>query len=1020
MIAHHPITGKEIRVIQTDASMWKEHKTLMFSDGNQTSVYDTISSSGSPTFRIQIDPATPKVLVEAARAANLFFICEKSLGSLSIHDFKNLKIQNVMALEEIHNLFPHVGPKWDGTVEDAAVMIAGLLRYRRLSGVWNERAVQLRLVRVTEPPPRLWWVTQYYTPTNAKRKMEIQKCLDRNAQSQIIDKIVLLNEKREPLPSKEKTRVPIEEIIIGKRLTYADVIQKASTFPKDVIVAFANADICIDDESWRQLWQVNMEKKFLAILRYDVPSSGDVRKAEIFGPRADSQDTWVVRVADLDQVSKNEELAKFNFNFGRMGCDNAIALEMLRQKFLVVNPAFSLKTWHFHNSGVRSYDKDDVIERPVFHYVKPSGFHDLNPIFAFPKEEISSVFKPAALLRPIRGKGATTWIMAANKLSETFAHKGGAPLKMENNNHLTPVEETILHTTNCFQTPRGLVFDKDRLLIGKSERGQQLWSKATMSTMTPSLECAKALVAPWPEGAEKSREIYILKYLSKILQLVPSSKDAFATTAATTAAIEGWEFFCPEQKSIVESLESFQWRTGKLPVIKHEEDIVIWCKEARIFAPSENTCILSEDIQALRTSVRGYLDSKDSPRIVIVEDGKILTEKLVREIEELLEGLNISVKIVYPEKTSSYRMVNVICGAWGVICSGGIESCGWNWLLPKGAFVFEVGSNGSATGLEISAASGLEHRFCLASAEQICKEVNEERDLWSPESQNDSELPTIWMPRRDLEGYFAHPGDSFREMARLWAKSGFCRVKEHPSATMVWWGEVGVKGVLLYDRPNHDWRLASPLIEKEWGFALFGNPKIPGLALAKARASSWFFWPRRPELVEDLVATGAANTPWTERNPGAVFYGKTENKVQEKRRTTADWQSACKEWVMVKGAAESYPFTQREYLEKLSKARFGLCLAGYGLKCHREVECMSMGCVPLVAPEVDMDSYATPPQQGVHYIRVANPEEALAVTESMSEETWAIMSEACKSWWRNSASCAGSFALTKSLIESNK
>jgi hypothetical protein len=121
---------------------------------------------------------------------------------------------------------------------------------------------------------------------------------------------------------------------------------------------------------------------------------------------------------------------------------------------------------------------------------------------------------------------------------------------------------------------------------------------------------------------------------------------------------------------------------------------------------------------------------------------------------------------------------------------------------------------------------------------------------------------------------------------------------------------------------------------------------------------------------------------------------------------------------MVKGD-EAYPFTQHEYLEKLGQAKFGLCLAGYGYKCHREVECMALGCVPLCAPEVDMDSYAVPPVEGVHYIRVESPEDALAKAAAVSEEDWKKMSTAGVQWWRENCSVAGSFALTKRLIEQN-
>jgi len=1012
MLAHHPITGKEIRVIQTDASIWKEHKTLVFS--SVKGVYDTVGlagSGGDNDFVLHLEPTGAAEFVKSSSSSRLVFVSKKGMGQMSLAEFKRLKIGNVMGLEELHKLYPHIGDPWDGSIEDACAIVAGLLRYRRLAGVWNNRATFLGLERVTEPPGRLWWLTQYYTPSSGGRRKEIQKCLERNSQSSLIDRIILLNEKKEGIPKgTELGGVPIEERIIGKRLTYADVFKIALTFPKDVILAFANADICIDDASWKSLWDVNLENKFLALLRYDVPASGNVAEARLFGPRADSQDTWVVRVADIIASGVGEKAGSIlDFNFGRMGCDNAIALEMLRQKFLVINPALSMKTWHFHSSGVRTYDKLDVIERSVFHYIQPSGFHDLNPVFSFSKEEIHRSFKPSSFFRPVRGNGATSWLISANQKDSENC------LKLENANTLVLSEEMVISVKNCFETPGGLVFDKNRLLIGKAIRSQKLWSKTIMTATTPSLDCERGLVAPWPEGAETSRELYIVKYLSKVLQLVPENSQGI--TAAQKAAMDGWEFFCPEKKDIVEALESFQWRTGKLPVIKHEEDIVIWCKEARILLPSENSCVLLEDMAALRKSVRQWTPDVEKftdgkLRIVIVEDGKVITAEISQKLEEALEE-NYDVKVVYPERTSSHRMVSVLNGSWGTVSGGGWGACGWNWLMPLGAYVFEASSAGDRAGMEVSSASSLEHRYCLPTVDSVLREIGKAQESWKlsvPVSEN---LPILWVPRSDLEGYFAHPGDSFREMARLWASSGLCSVREHPTATMVWWGEVGAGGVLLYDRPNHDWRLAAPLLEKEWKYALFGNPKCP---TGQSKTSPWFFWPRRPLLVEDLVASGAAATSWRDRLNRLVFYGKTENKVQERRRTTADWQSACSDWVMVKGE-ETYPFTQTQYLENLSKSKFGLCLAGYGYKCHREVECMSMGCVPICAPDVDMDSYARPPSPGVHYVRVSTPEEARLVSESMSEEAWTLMSEACKTWWKENASCSGSFQLTKELIQ---
>jgi hypothetical protein len=78
---------------------------------------------------------------------------------------------------------------------------------------------------------------------------------------------------------------------------------------------------------------------------------------------------------------------------------------------------------------------------------------------------------------------------------------------------------------------------------------------------------------------------------------------------------------------------------------------------------------------------------------------------------------------------------------------------------------------------------------------------------------------------------------------------------------------------------------------------------------------------------------------------------------------------------------------------------------------------MAMGCVPVVAPDVDMDSYANPLVEGTHYLRVKTPEEAIKVLKSVSKDDWERMHLAGRTWWEKNASCRGSFELTRSLVE---
>jgi hypothetical protein len=166
--------------------------------------------------------------------------------------------------------------------------------------------------------------------------------------------------------------------------------------------------------------------------------------------------------------------------------------------------------------------------------------------------------------------------------------------------------------------------------------------------------------------------------------------------------------------------------------------------------------------------------------------------------------------------------------------------------------------------------------------------------------------------------------------------------------------------------------------------------------------------------VEELVLKGLPTKSFEAREKTLVFYGRSENAVQRKRRTGCDWSTACDDFSHRISNVDEYVYTQKEYLERLANAKYGLCLAGYGNKCHREIECMAMGCVPVVAPEVDMSSYADPPVEGLHYFRAENPEEATEVTQ-VTPDRWTVMSAACRDWWLRNASAEGMWRLTQKL-----
>ena len=663
-VIRNPQTGKDIKILRTDASLWKEHKTLSFTPSS--AFYETVYTEGTPSFLLMLKPATTKEIQEACKASVLVFLSKKATATANI---RPLHLKNAVILEELTAMYPHMGSPWDGTVEDAVTLVAILLGHRRIFGSWNARAEAYGLSKAPEPF-RLW-------------------CIGHTVQSsKLIDKVIQL----------------------GESSTYADIIQKAATFPPDVVVAFATADISIDDKTWRTLWDVNLENKFLALLSYDVPASGKVEDAILDPvPRADIQDTWVIRVKDILDRGAHTIANTMKIPFGQQGAAPCIALEMLKHRFTVVNPALSMKTWSYRTSS--SSSSSAYVDRPVYHYVHPTGIHDLQPLIIIPKHLIVSSVQPPPVERPVQGGGAIQWLSAFNK-------QATESLKLSNNNPFTPSPETVLRLRNCFQTSGGLAFDKDKMYIGKSPVSQALWAESTMSAMTPTIASDKSIIVPWPAGADTSREIFVLGYLSKVLRIMPEG--------------EIWEFFCPEKKEVVEAMEAFRWDTAHLPVIKHEKEMVVWCKEALLMLPTMPSTH-AEDIAVLRNRLRVWNPSiitRDRLRIVIVEDGLTLDEALVRKLEDVLEKA-FEVRVVYPKRTTIHRMTYVMAGAWGVICSGSMESCGWNWILPHGACVFEIPGLTGDIALTLSSAAGLQHRFCEKGEKQEEKIFEE---VWKEEN----------------------------------------------------------------------------------------------------------------------------------------------------------------------------------------------------------------------------------------------------------------------------------------------
>ncbi len=254
----------------------------------------------------------------------------------------------------------------------------------------------------------------------------------------------------------------------------------------------------------------------------------------------------------------------------------------------------------------------------------------------------------------------------------------------------------------------------------------------------------------------------------------------------------------------------------------------------------------------------------------------------------------------------------------------------------------------------------------------------------------------INLPHQPMPPPWKHANDSFRELCILLkSKNKDVDIELNANSGHIWLKPK----VLLYDRPTNYW--FDEQCQNSYKLLLGnGSMEVEGQEL-KAKGvnvSPWIFWPRRPMILEKLLRE-KGRLAWDKRSNQSVFIGNYENSIQEKyRKTDVGWKDVISMFHCTAGF--THKFTQREYLMNLRESKYGLCLRGFGSKCHREVECMAFGTVPLIAPEVSIDSYYDPPRENVHYIRVGSPEEARKKMSQITEEEWTKMSQLCYEWYQ--------------------
>jgi len=224
---------------------------------------------------------------------------------------------------------------------------------KKMSKVYPVTSVSATNFSCANCPQPITLFQQFYISTNAGRQKEIIECLNRNQNNKCITKICLLNER---LYSLEELGLfsldKIQQIVISKRLRFSHVFEAAQDNEQGWNV-LANADIFFDD-TLSNLYSIQTDRKLIfALLRWEYPS------AKLFGPRADSQDSWIWHSSQTSTLKTKT----VDFLLGVPGCDNRLAYEF-QKDFQLLNVPHFIRTHHYHSSKVRNYSKEDSIPGP--------------------------------------------------------------------------------------------------------------------------------------------------------------------------------------------------------------------------------------------------------------------------------------------------------------------------------------------------------------------------------------------------------------------------------------------------------------------------------------------------------------------------------------------------------------------------------------------------------------------------------------------------------------------------------
>ena len=747
MLAHHPLTGQSIRILRTETTIASNQKTLVwiqksFQQSHRWERWYTVITEPEAHTICQKYIA---IILNTESDLELWYpilstVLHPDSECLlfvpnSVHELLSTKYsfqyQRTLIWEELYDSYPYLGEpiKATSSIEKVLISVAHILRMNRI--VWTNSSSREDMPFPTQMQydawaktcngtmqtiplnaddsciPKTWLIQQYFRHSSNRRNREITMCLEKNIASQWIDHIVLLNEDGVEIPVSSNK---IQIVPLNHRITYYDVFKNAQQYvPKGDFVIFSNADIYFN-ETLNHLWTIDLyeRKMFLALLRWEYNTDTE---PQIFGPRADSQDSWIFARDSLTfDIDENE----FGFPFGKSGCDNAIALLMLRKKFLVVNPAYTIRTIHVHGSNIRTYDPKDVLYRSHYLYVDPTPIQPYSLQKNLKDYETSSPQLSVEWSKRVLKKSFTRSILGINDESVNTIC---TMLKQLNTNYVflpndtnlwtpPPISMPLYNFHNCFVSCEGLVYSFQDIYIGSYNAWIKKWENTQQSSIMSSIHVPNMIAIPCDSQYFHSLSQWILMYLPRAYALRKMIMDAGFPTP---------EILVPQLPDIGSFLQDSIWpEKGNITIVPMIDTMNYYVNNAWVIPPSEeigSNYVTKEDIDVLRSFLPPQTTKIDAPIAVFcVEDDKnaVLTRGWAEEVVEHILPKGWVVRYISETDLPSTRRKAFMEASW---IFGKGSALDWMWYMNSGKTVMEFMSDSEPIGehIHLAGAAGLRY-----------------------------------------------------------------------------------------------------------------------------------------------------------------------------------------------------------------------------------------------------------------------------------------------------------------------